>query len=138
MLKSYKKFLNKILKVRKLKFVNKNFFSSKRFLEVMRSVFGINYYVSFQILRLFGYSKNIKFEKINNKSVGLIIDFFLSYFLVERGLKKYRNNLLVYRKEIGVQSGYRLFKGLPVNGQRTHTNAKTVRKMFKFYNINDI
>jgi len=104
----------------------------------MRAVFGINYYMSYNVLRSLGYSKNMKFEKINDINKNAIVDFFLSYFLVERGLKKFRYNLVFSRKEIGSKSGYRLFKGLPVNGQRTHTNAKTVRRMFKFYNINDL
>jgi ribosomal protein S13 len=138
MFKYYKKNLNDILKPKKVKFVNKNVSSSKRFLEVMRSVFGINYFMAYNVLKYLGYSKNIKFEKIGVTHKNLITDFFLSYFLVERGLKKFRYNLLFSRKEIGAKSGYRLFKGLSVNGQRTHTNGKTVRRMFKFYNINDL
>jgi len=131
MLKFRKNSLNKINEIRKLKFVNRHFLSSKRFLEAMRSVYGINYYISYQVSRMLGYSFNLKMHKISELDRNFISDFFLTYFLVERGLRKFKDNILISRREVGSLSGYRLFKGLPVNGQRTHTNAKTVRKMFK-------
>jgi len=131
MLRKFKRLNHKILKLRKIKFVNKSFFSSKRFLEVMRSVYGINYYMAKHVVVMLGFSENIKFEKISEINKNFIADFFLSYFFVERGLTKYRQNILTLRREIGSEIGYRLFSGLPVNGQRTHTNARTVRKMFK-------
>lgn len=131
MLKFHKNILNKTSDVRKLKFVNRHFFSSKRFLEAMRSVYGINYYISYHISRMLGFSFNLKMQKISESRRGFVSDFFLSYFLVERGLRKFKDNVLISRRDVGSVSGYRLFRGLPVNGQRTHTNAKTVRKMFR-------
>lgn len=138
MLKNYKNSLNKILKVKKIKFVSKQFFSQKRFIDCMRSVFGINYFMGKHVLRLLGYSYNIKVHFVSDFQKNLISDFLLSYLLIERGLKKFRNNILITRKDNGSIGGYRLFKGLPVNGQRTHTNSKTVRKLFKFYDFSDV
>ena len=131
MLKNYKKIRNKIVKFKKIKFVNNDFLSYIRFLDAMKKIYGINYYVSYTVLKLFGYSNNIKLEFIKNIHLNFLTDFFLTYLLVERGLKKYRSILYEERKQIGHVSGYRLFKGLPVHGQRTHSNSKTVRRLFK-------
>jgi small subunit ribosomal protein S13 len=138
MLRNYKVSLNQIIKTKKVKFLNKQFFSQKRFLDCMESVYGINYFMANQVLRFFGLSYNTKLGNVSENKKNIISDFFLSYFLVERGLKKFRNNIFLTRRDIGLISGYRLFKGLPVNGQRTHTNSKTVRKLFKYYNANEI
>jgi len=134
----YKKNKNKILKIQKVKFVNRFFSCNRRLIDCMRRIFGVNYYMAIQVSRMFGFSVYYKIGYASKINLNIISDFFISYFLVERGLKKFRNNLLLSRKENGSISGYRLFKGLPSNGQRTHTNSKTVRRMFKLYNFNEV
>lgn len=134
----YKKDKNKVVKFQKVKFLNNYYSSNKRFVDCMRKIFGINYYMSFQVVKMCGFSSNYKISYIPAYHLNFISDFFISYFLVERGLKKFRNSILLDKKENGSVSGFRLFKGLPVNGQRTHTNAKTVRRMFKLYNFSDV
>jgi small subunit ribosomal protein S13 len=125
------------LDVPKIKFLNVHFYPNKRFIDVMRNIYGVNYFMSKAIMRMLGFSLSTKIGNISSFYLNFISDFFISYFLVERGLRKYRNNIFLQRRESGSISGYRLFKGLPVNGQRTHTNARTVRSMFKLYNFND-
>jgi small subunit ribosomal protein S13 len=133
-----KKEKNKVVKFQKIKFLNSYYASNKRFVDCMRKVFGINYYMALQVSKMCGFSLNYKISFIPAYYLNYISDFFISYFLVERGLKKFRNNIFLERKENGSIAGFRLFKGLPVNGQRTHTNSKTVRRMFKLYNFNEI
>jgi len=128
---------NKKLLARKIKFVNKYFLSHVRLVDSMRFVFGINYFIAFQICKSYGFSLNLKIGSIDPKILFKISDFFLSYLLVERGLKRYRNTLLLDRKNNGCVRGMRLLSGLPINGQRSHTNAMTVRKMFKFYKFEE-
>lgn len=125
----HKKLKLNILKPKRIKFLNYYFLTSKRFLQCMHKVYGINYFMSMHVLRMLGYSYNLKFGQISPKMLKFISDFFINYFLVERGLKKHRSNLWSERKDNGVVSAFRLFKGLPVNGQRTHSNGKTIRKM---------
>jgi small subunit ribosomal protein S13 len=120
-----------------IKFVNKYFLSNKRFLDAMTGVFGVNKHVANQILKLGGFSQNIKLVNIDNNFLKIVSDFFINYILVERGLKRYRNALLLDSKVSGNVRGIRLLNGLPVNGQRSHTNAKTVRKLFKAYKFEE-
>ena len=60
------------------------------------------------VLRMLGYSYNLKFGQISPKMLKFISGFY-KLFLVERGLKKYRN-LWSERKDNGVISAFRLFK----------------------------
>lgn len=129
---------NKILKrseIKKVKFMNKFYFSNKSFLVVLSSIYGVNYYVSMQIFKILGLSLNIKMSKVNKNLMYSISDFFINYILVERGLKRYRNGIIMERKNSGNIRVIRLLSGLPIHGQRTHTNAKTVRSLFKNYKI---
>jgi small subunit ribosomal protein S13 len=131
MLKNYKFSLKRVISNKKFKFINRHFYLSRRFIDITRSVYGINYYMSYKTSIMLGCSFNLKSYAIRDIYKNYVSDFFLSYFLVERGLKKLKDNTLTTYKEIGSYNGYRIFKGLPVNGQRTHTNSKTVRRMFR-------
>jgi len=119
--------------IKKVKFLNKFFSSRRRFLNVLRIIFGINYYIGFQILRCLGLSKDVKVGLITKKKLLEVSDFFVNYILIERGLRRQRNVLFLDRRIHGCVRGLRLLNGLPINGQRTHTNANTVRKLFKNY-----
>jgi len=48
-----------------------------------------------------------------------------------RPLQKEQNSRLQHLKLIGSYRGLRLMQGLPARGQRTHTNHRTVRRMFR-------
>ena len=122
---------------KKIKFLNRFYYSGRRFLNVMRVVYGINYNTAYLVLSSFGFSKNSKLGMLNKRSLRLISDFFVNYLLIERGLRRFRNGLLLDRKVHGCIRGMRLLSGLPINGQRTHTNSKTVRKLFKGYKFQD-
>ena len=47
--------------------------------------------------------------------------------MVEGDLRRERNQNVKRLMDIGCNRGLRHRKGLPVRGQRTHTNARTVR-----------
>jgi len=93
-------------------------------------VYGIGKSTSVLICKKLGFSLNLKIkdlskEQINNllKVVELLNMEFAS------DLKKLK--LLVVKKLVSIKSyrGLRRTQGLPVRGQRTHTNARTSRKI---------
>lgn len=127
--------IQKRLEIKKIKFMNKFYSSNKSFLVVLSSIYGVNHYVSIQIFKILGLSLNLKLNKVNKNLMYSISDFFINYILVERGLKRYRNGIIMDRKNSGNIRVIRLLSGLPIHGQRTHTNAKTVRSLFKNYKI---
>lgn len=57
-------------------------------------------------------------------------------FQLEGNLKRYINQNINRLIEIKSYRGKRHLKKLPVRGQRTRTNSRTVRKLNKFFGIN--
>jgi small subunit ribosomal protein S13 len=132
-----KKKLKNISLQERVKFLNKVSSKNKTFYNLLVEVFGIGHYSAKEVLKLTGFSFFIKAGKIPVNLLNFISDFLLNYLLVERGLRRYRNSVLLNYKNSGNIRGLRLFNGLPVNGQRSHTNARTVRRLFKFYKVQD-
>ena len=52
-----------------------------------------------------------------------------SNFLIGNNFKKFKSLLLMDLINLKVYKGLRRIKGLPVRGQRTHTNSKTTRRL---------
>jgi small subunit ribosomal protein S13 len=69
----------------------------------------------FQISKI---SKWLEFKFTHKHCIGLVF-------------KKARKERLVFLIKLGSVKGTRLLKRLPVRGQRTHTNAKTCRRVFE-------
>lgn len=74
----------------------------------------------------FGMSYNINnINRYNNESVGVIMKYF--YILADRLIILLKQRL-EYFLEIRLTKGLRIFRGLPVNGQRTHSNRETTKR----------
>jgi len=96
----------------------------------LKTVYGINLYLSIKICKLLGLCKNLKLKYLNREqknSLSLIV-LYLN-LKINNDLKKviHLNN----KKLINLKNykGFRRIKKLPVRGQRTHTNAKTCKKI---------
>ena len=76
-----------------------------------------------------GFSKNLKVKNLSREQIiKLIKTIELSDLVISSDLKKLED--LNTKKLISIKSykGFRRKQGLPVRGQRTHTNARTSRK----------
>lgn len=93
-------------------------------------IYGIGKNKSLLICKKLGFSKSVKVNDLNKNKIKEIIKTCetLNYTLAS-DLKKTKN--LILKKLIAIKSykGLRRLRGLPVRGQRTHTNAKTSRKI---------
>ena len=94
-------FKDKKLQLRRLKFGNRFVRSKVRILEVFSSVFGVNRYISMQLCRVFGFSIHTKIGFLDSHFLVKIAEFLYNYVLVERGLKKFRGDLLESRRVSG-------------------------------------
>ena len=104
--------------------------NNKSVFYALLSIYGIGKYRSFFICERLGFAKNLTIKNLNKKQITKLIKQINSLnFLLASDLKKSR--LLVIKKLIDIQSyrGIRKKRNLPVRGQRTHTNAKTVRRV---------
>ena len=70
---------------------------------------------------------NINNYQLLNNDLLFILDK-VNNFIVENNLKYIKNIDLKNLKEVHNYKAIRHMQGLPVNGQRTHTNAKTQKK----------
>lgn len=96
------------------------------------SIYGIGKAHAVFICKKSGFSKNMKVKDLSKEQLSKLIKTIESLnILVAEDLLKSR--LLIAEKLVTIKSykGLRRYQGLPIRGQRTHTNAKTSRKRFR-------
>lgn len=96
-------------------------------------IYGIGRSTAFRICKKLGFSINLKIKDLTQEQILDIIQMTESLDLtLNNELKKL--NSLTLKNLINIKSyrGLRRVKGLPVRGQRTHTNAKSARKGRRF------
>ena len=98
----------------------------------LQSIYGLGKIQSFFICKKLGFSKNLTVKDLSKEQISRLVKIIESInILVAGDLLKAR--LLIAKKLVSIKSyrGLRRYQGLPVRGQRTHTNAKTSRKRFR-------
>jgi len=96
------------------------------------NIYGLGQKHAFFICKNLGFSKNLTVQALSKEQLSKLVKYIeSSSILIAGDLLKAR--LLVAKKLVYIKSyrGLRRYQGLPVRGQRTHTNAKTSRKKFK-------
>ena len=102
----------------------------------LQNIYGLNKATSFYLNRKLGFSFNLKIKDLSEDQVlklSKLIEF--SKLKLTSDLKKFR--IFVTKRLVSIKSnrGLRKIRGLPIRGQRTHTNAKTSKKSNLFYNL---
>lgn len=93
------------------------------------NIFGIGQFQSFLICKKLGLSHNYKLSKLTPDQIVKLIKFIENLNLsINNNLKKEKIILAKKLVQIKAYRGIRRLRGLPVRGQRTHTNAKTASK----------
>lgn len=110
---------------------NKTISNSKSILYSLNVLYGINKYQSKKICKNVGINPQITVNKLKNYQVNRLINYINKNLKIEQFLKQSNKKILNELLEIKSNRGIRRNLGLPVRGQRTHTNAKTVRKFRK-------
>ncbi len=88
-------------------------------------IYGIGKTRSAKILEIAGVEKDTKVKDLTDEQVTLIRSAIQATGKVEGDLRKEVAQNIRRLIEIGCYRGIRHKKGLPVRGQRTHTNART-------------
>jgi small subunit ribosomal protein S13 len=88
-------------------------------------IYGIGRSQSNTILRSAGVSPDTKIRELNDDEVNKIRKVIEEQYRVEGDLRKEISFNIKRLMEIGSYRGLRHRRGLPVRGQRTHTNART-------------
>ena len=93
----------------------------------LRYIFGIGPTLSRRILEQTGISPDVKVKDLTDDEVNRIREVIDKGYRVEGDLRKEINFNIKRYIDIGSYRGLRHRRGLPVNGQRTRTNARTKR-----------
>lgn len=112
---------------------NKAIPQSKNILHSLSILYGIDEYQSKQICREIGINPHTNINKLHTKQVNKLVDYISKNLEVENKKRLSNRDSLTNLLNIKHTRGIRFRLGLPVRGQRTHTNAKTVRKYRKIF-----
>lgn len=88
-------------------------------------IFGIGLTTSQQILRETGINPDTRVRNLTEEEVVRLREFIDRNLKVEGDLRREVSQNIKRLMEIGCYRGLRHRRGLPVRGQRTHTNART-------------
>ena len=97
----------------------------KRFEVSLTYIFGIGLTTAQQVCDDLGLDRNTKVSNLTEDEVNQIRQYVDQNLTIEGDLRRDVQNDIKRKIEIGCLQGVRHRKGLPVRGQRTHTNART-------------
>ena len=88
-------------------------------------IYGIGQSSARQVCAALGVSKDTKVRDLTDEEVTKLRTYIDENLEVEGDLRRERSQAIKRLSEIGAYRGIRHRRGLPVNGQRTKTNART-------------
>ena len=88
-------------------------------------IYGIGLTTSKKILAETGVDPNVRCNNLTEEDLSKLRDYIQANLTVEGDLHREVSQNIKRLMEIGCYRGLRHRKGLPVRGQRTHTNART-------------
>ncbi|MFZ0324515.1 MAG: 30S ribosomal protein S13 [Actinomycetes bacterium] len=97
----------------------------KRVVIALTYIYGIGRTRSTQTLAATGIDPNIRVKDLNDAQLVALRDHIEDQFQVEGDLRREVAGDIRRKVEIGSYQGMRHRRGLPVRGQRTHTNARS-------------
>ena len=96
------------------------------------NIYGLGKVYASSICKKLGFSQNMTVQDLSKEQISRLVKHIESLSILVAGdLLKAR--LLTAKRLVSIKSyrGLRRYQGLPVRGQRTHTNTRTSRKKFK-------
>jgi len=94
---------------------------------LIKNVYGLGYSNLLFFSKQLGF--NFRYTNLNIKDKSLRkLNIFIKKLTQNYQLKLKRSQFKEFYKKIRTYRGFRLIKGYPARGQRTHTNRKTAKK----------
>ena len=97
----------------------------KRVEVALTYIYGIGKTRSTQMLAASGVNPNTRVKDLDEPSLNKLREYIHQNFKIEGDLRREVSADIRRKVEIGSYQGVRHRRGLPVRGQRTHTNART-------------
>lgn len=109
--------------------------NNKKVRYALPKLFGINQAAAGSICDQIGITDQCKMGQLNEFQISRICRIIEQNYLFESDLKKEILYNVKRLNDIGCYRGYRHSYGLPVRGQRTHTNSRTQKALSKKFKI---
>ena len=100
---------------------------NKQIVIALTYIYGIGRSLSKGILKEVGIDPHRKASDLNSQEISKLKDIIEKNYKIEGELKRQVMMNIKRLKDVGTWRGIRHLKGLPVRGQRTKTNTRTVR-----------
>jgi len=104
----------------------------RRLRDSLKDIYGIGFQRASYICDFLGFGSSYNINLLNKYYYELIVSIFKFYYILEERLRNIILQRLTYFFDIRLISGIRLSKGLPVRGQRTHSNRQNPRNLKPF------
>jgi small subunit ribosomal protein S13 len=110
-------------------FINKLKDNKKSLIQALSLVYGLNKSKIFLAARVFGLFPYVKIEKIDSVRIRKLESFIKANFITGKELRDIVRRSLKSIAELRNYRAKRLAYGLPCNGQRSRTNARTAKRL---------
>ncbi|HOV33328.1 MAG TPA: 30S ribosomal protein S13 [Candidatus Hydrogenedens sp.] len=97
----------------------------KRIVVALEYIYGVGPARAREILAATNINLDIRVRDLTDEQANVISSFIQNHYKVEGDLRREVTANIKRLMDIGCYRGLRHKKGLPVRGQRTHTNART-------------
>jgi len=111
------------------KFKDTNLVYNCRLRDSLTAIYGVGFQKSSYICDSLGLGSTFNINLMNSYYYDAIVVILKYFYIVDERLKSIIYQRLIFFFENRRIVGLRLFRGLPVRGQRTHTNRQTARKL---------
>jgi len=108
-----------------------NIDSNQKIPFALKKIYGLGDKKVSELCSYMGMSKNLKLNDLNESQISKLCHYIEENFLIESELRKNQTYNIKRLLDIKSYRGLRHAHGLPVHGQRTHTNAKTQKSLSK-------
>lgn len=105
----------------------------KLFYIELSKIFGIGLNLSKKLCSIAGIGLYTRVLKVTTKQLDIITYYLKTGYIINSELRTLKMQYLQQQFDIRCYKAYRKINGLPANGQRTKTNAKTAKKLNKQY-----
>jgi small subunit ribosomal protein S13 len=103
--------------------------NKKKIIYSLTSIYGLEKNQGLRICYKLNLNPKLKWEKLTKNEQIEIIDFIERTFVVGEKKKKENNQQIKLLQQNGSYRGFRHRNALPVNGQRTHSNARSYKRL---------
>jgi small subunit ribosomal protein S13 len=118
-----------------LYFFNKKLNIELKIQYALVSIYGLNVKTIKKICKTVGLNPSSKIKNLDNFELIYLQNFIIKNFIIEDNLILNKNRIIEKQKIIKSYKGVRKIFNLPSRGQRTHSNAKTLKGGLKFKHV---